>query len=166
MSEFDREYVVQEAADRLFETSRDDWVRFYREVFGLRGVIRRYYPTVEEIREFETTDTYRQLQQMLKKLREYKPPKLTEEEKEQKERAAKPPEKKPSEPTRVITVRIPRSMHDALKVEAHEYNTSMNKLCISKLLQFADGELVPVEIAENDAAEVGAEATEMAEAEE
>ena len=119
MSEFDREYAVQQAADGLFRTS-PDWVRFYREIFGLRGVIRRNYPTLEELREFETTDTYRQVQQMLKKLREYKPPKLTEEEKEQKEQAAKPPEKKPSEPTRVITVRIPRSMHDALKVEAHD----------------------------------------------
>jgi len=48
-----------------------------------------------------------------------------------------------SEPTRVITIRLPRSMHDALKTEAHEHETSMNKLCISKLLQFIDNRLVP-----------------------
>ena len=43
-------------------------------------------------------------------------------------------------------------------MEAHEHNTSMNKLCISKLLQFADRELVPVEITENDPPMEGAEA--------
>ena len=50
-----------------------------------------------------------------------------------------------AEPTRVITVRLPKSMHDALKDEAYEHRTSMNKLCISKLLQFIDGQQVPPE---------------------
>ena len=49
------------------------------------------------------------------------------------------------EPTRVITVRLPKSLHEALRVEAHEHQTSMNKLCISKLLQFIDGDKVPTE---------------------
>ncbi len=47
------------------------------------------------------------------------------------------------EPTRVITVRLPKSLHEALRVEAHEHRTSMNKLCISKLLQIIDGQQVP-----------------------
>ena len=37
--------------------------------------------------------------------------------------------------TRVITVRLPESLHEALKAEAVDHKTSMNKLCISKLLQ-------------------------------
>ena len=45
----------------------------------------------------------------------------------------------------MVTVRIPRSLHEALRVEAHEHCTSMNKLCISKLLQFIDKEMVPTE---------------------
>jgi predicted HicB family RNase H-like nuclease len=49
------------------------------------------------------------------------------------------------EETRVITVRLPKSLHDALKAEAHEYRTSMNRLCISKLLQFIEDELVPAD---------------------
>ena len=40
-----------------------------------------------------------------------------------------------NEATRVITVRLPESLHEALKAEASDHNTSMNKLCISKLLQ-------------------------------
>ena len=35
--------------------------------------------------------------------------------------------------TKVITVRMPDSLHEALKKEAQERNTSMNKLCIAKL---------------------------------
>ena len=34
-------------------------------------------------------------------------------------------------------------MHEALRIEAYEHHTSMNKLCISKLLQFIDTENVP-----------------------
>jgi hypothetical protein len=51
----------------------------------------------------------------------------------------------PREPTRVITVRLPKSLHESLRAEAHDRRTSMNKLCISKLLQVVDEELVPTE---------------------
>ena len=44
------------------------------------------------------------------------------------------------EPTRVITVRLPKSLHEALQAQAHLHQTSMNKLCISKLLQVIDDE--------------------------
>ncbi len=43
-----------------------------------------------------------------------------------------------SEPTRVITVRLPRSLHLALKDEAQARGTSMNQLCIVKLVQALD----------------------------
>ena len=50
------------------------------------------------------------------------------------------------EPTRVITVRLPKSLHEALRAEAHDHKTSMNKLCIAKLLQVLEeeGEIVVV----------------------
>ena len=53
------------------------------------------------------------------------------------------PPKDLAEETQVITVRIPKSMHEALRIEAFEHHTTMNKLCISKLLQFIDAENVP-----------------------
>ena len=71
---------------------------------------------------------YQEIQQMLTKLREQGPVATD-----------------PAEPTRVITVRLPKSLHEALRAEAHEHRTSMNKLCISKLLQFIDGQMVPSE---------------------
>jgi hypothetical protein len=39
------------------------------------------------------------------------------------------------ESIRVITVRLPASLHEALKDEAHQRKVSMNKLCINKLVQ-------------------------------
>ena len=39
--------------------------------------------------------------------------------------------------------RLPKSLHESLRHEAHERKTSMNQLCISKLLQIIDEKLVP-----------------------
>jgi len=117
--------VVHQRAYELFSES-PDWVTFYREILGLRGVVRRSFDSKEALAQFERTDCYAAIQQMLTKLRE---------------RAMVQPN--PPEPTRVVTVRLPKSVHEALRVEAHEHCTSLNKLCISKLVQLIDNELVP-----------------------
>ncbi len=118
---------IQRSAESLF--ARDpDWVTFYREVLGLHGVVRRNCTTRQSLAEFEQTEAYLEIQQMLSRLR-----------------GKRPPANDPEEPTRVVTVRLPKSLHEALRVEAHEYHTSMNKLCISKLLQYIDGQMIPAE---------------------
>jgi len=123
----EKDQAVLQAARDLFAKD-PDWVSFFREILGLTGVIRRNYSTQEALQEFERTEAYAEVQQMLTKLRE----RGTE---------AGPPQ----EPTRVITVRLPRSLHEMLRAEAHEHRTSMNKLCISKLLQFIDTQFVPAD---------------------
>jgi hypothetical protein len=144
----DKEGMIQEAAEALYARN-PDWVTFYREMWGLEGVIRRHYPTLETLSLFEETETYGQVQRMLRKLREYRPLKApenaTEEDMTKKEKAAEAEDKDTSEPPQVITIRLPRCLHDALRVEAHEHRTSMNKLCISKLMQLIDAEMVPSE---------------------
>ena len=117
--------AVHRKAYELFSES-PDWVTFYREILGLHGVMRQHFDSKEALTQFEQTDCYAAIQQMLTKLRE---------------RATVQPN--PPEPTRVVTVRLPKSVHEALRVEAHEHCTSMNKLCISKLVQFIDNGLVP-----------------------
>ena len=117
--------VVHQKAYELFSKS-PDWVIFYRDILGLNGLVRKYFPSKEAMTQFEQTESYAAIQQMLTKLRE---------------RSRAPLD--PSEPTRVITVRLPKSVHEALRVEAHEHCTSMNKLCISKLVQFIDEGFVP-----------------------
>ena len=123
----DKQTEVKRVAQELYSRG-PDWVTFYREVLGLRGVVRHTFPSREAMTEFEQTEAYEDIQQMLTKLREQGPMALD-----------------PDEPTRVITVRLPKCLHEALRVEAHEHRTSMNKLCISKLVQFIDGERVPTE---------------------
>ena len=120
-----KEAQVYRMADELFQR-KPDWVTFYREVMGIEGIIRRAYPTQPELLQFETSKEYADIQQMVAKLRE---------------RTNEPAENR--EPTRVITVRLPKSLHESLRTEAHERKTSMNKLCISKLLQMVDSELIP-----------------------
>lgn len=128
---------VYEIALTSFQRS-PDWVAFFRDTLGLRGVIRRCYRTREALEAFEQTEVYAVIQQMLGQLR----------------RRANDMDL-PQEPTGVITVRMPKSVHDALKAEAYERRTSMNKLCISKLLQFIDNELVPSDFRERGDREAG-----------
>lgn len=114
---------VLRIAEELYRQS-PDWMTFFREVLGLEGVMRKVFPTTGELFEFERTSQYREIQNMLAMLRD--------------RRGVKPKEE---EPTTVITVRLPKSLHDALRVEAHERKTSINRLCIAKLLQAVDGEM-------------------------
>lgn len=117
---------VYEKAYRIYR-DKPAWVAFFREVLGVGGIVRAMYPSHEEMAEFERTETYAAIQQMLAELRE------------------RPVSAAQAEPTRVITVRLPKSVHDLLRREAHDYQTSMNKLCISKLLQYIDTQFVPDE---------------------
>src|SRR5688572_1305700 len=121
-----RQTVLRQAA-QLFQQA-PDWVTFFREILGVDGVIRKMFPKPQELLAFEQEAEYAQIQQMLAKLRERKEDPSIE-----------------IEPTRVITVRLPKSLHESLKAEAHDRHTSMNKLCISKLLQMIDNELVPID---------------------
>ena len=116
---------VYRVASELFRQN-PDWVTFFREVLGVEGVIRRYYNTPQQLDDFETSEEYAEIQQMVAKLRERSGAQTDDKE-----------------PTRVITVRLPKSLHESLRAEAHEKRTSMNKLCISKLLQVIDDQLIP-----------------------
>ena len=44
------------------------------------------------------------------------------------------PEGGEKEPIKVITVRMPESLHTSLHAEAHDRRTSMNKLALAKLM--------------------------------
>ena len=123
--------VHRMASDRF--RNDPDWVTFYREVLGVDGIIDQLFPGYEQRSKFTSTSEYAEIQQMLAKLRE-------------KNRG----QKIPDEATRVITVRLPKSLHEALRHEAHNHRTSMNKLCISKLLQVIADELVPSDFERRD----------------
>ena len=103
-----------------------DWEIFFKQVMGVDGLIYQLFPTAELRRQFETTSEYVEIQHILAEMRS-RPQKRNLPDREK---------------TKMITVRLPESLHTALIQEADELNTSMNKLCISKLLQIIDKELV------------------------
>lgn len=107
---------VLSVAQSLYE-QKPDWVTFFREVLGLDGIARQAFQSATQMADFEKTDEYQEIQKMVAALRK------------------KGGEPNNTEPTTVITVRLPKSLHDTLKAEAHDRKTSMNKLCISKLLE-------------------------------
>lgn len=123
----DRCQAVQRMASEA-AVRQPDWVAFFREVLGADGIVRKMFPSTEDLTAFEKTAEYAAIQQMVVKLRE-----------------KGPSEDDSTEPTRVITVRLPKSLHEALKAEAHLHQTSMNQLCISKLVQLIDKDFVPGE---------------------
>ena len=93
---------ILQSARQLYE-SEPDWVTFFREVMGVDGVVRRTFTRLEDLTAFEKSQEFDQIQKWLVKLREQKNATDTE-----------------SEPTRVITVRLPKSMHEYLRTEAHD----------------------------------------------
>jgi predicted HicB family RNase H-like nuclease len=112
-----RSQKVLQVARQLYQ-SNPDWVTFFREVLGVEGAARSVFPDQNDYVDFEKTGQYSEIQQMVTNLRNRKIPGGSH-----------------NETTRVITVRLPESLHEALKAEAADHKTSMNKLCISKLLQ-------------------------------
>ena len=118
---------VLQVAENLYR-KEPDWVTFFREVLGIDGAVRQTFPSFDALTAFEQSDEFDLIQKMLVKLREKKSTADSE-----------------TEPTRVITVRLPKSMHEYLRTEAHDLRTSMNKLCISKLLQVIEQDMIPAE---------------------
>jgi len=104
------------------------WVLFYREILGPEGVVRRLFPKPEQLRQFEGSREFAELQEMVAAMRSQDPSKGDA-----------------SEPERMITIRLPKSLHDSLKGEADEMNLSINKLCISKLLQRIESRYIPIQ---------------------
>lgn len=104
------------------------WVVFYREMLGVDGVVRKLYPTADEMRAFETSPEFAELQEMVAAMRSQDSSKGDS-----------------AEPERMITIRLPKSLHDTLRVESDELNLSINKLCISKLLQCIAPRFIPLQ---------------------
>ncbi len=106
------------AVAKQLHQGNPDWVTFFREVLGVEGAARSVFTSQQEFIAFEKSPEFADIQALVNNLRNRKisPSAI-------------------NEPTRVITVRLPESLHEALKAEANDHNTSMNKLCISKLLQ-------------------------------
>ncbi len=130
------------AARHLVENGTD-WATFYNRVLGPRGMIHRLFPEESELAAFQQTEAYRQIHQMLAELR------VRADESASRKRK----KYRVNETTRMITVRVPSSVHRALRDEADELGTSLNQLCVSKLLQWIDSQIIPRRSVERSEAE-------------
>ena len=115
---------IKTEADRLF-AERVHWSKFHDVILGVNGLVRSKLEKGERTL-FYTAESYAEILKQLKYLRERRT--VGDLPKE-----------------RVITVRIPESLHESLREESHENRISMNKLCISKLVQHIDSEYIPDE---------------------
>ncbi|MCC9601574.1 hypothetical protein LOC67_13535 [Stieleria sp. JC731] len=102
------------------------WVLFFRAILGVDGVVRKLFQSEDEYARFITSEHYMQLQEMLAAIRSQDQSKADA-----------------AEPERMITIRIPRSLHEALQAESKTCGLSINKLAISKLLFPANPRFIP-----------------------
>jgi hypothetical protein len=112
--------AVLQVAERLF-AMEPEWVVFFREVLGVEGIVRRTFSDPEALMRFECSPQYARIREMLDGLR-------SRQNDQQAQREAQ----------RVITVRMPKSLHETLKSEAELMKVSVNTLCISKLMKLLD----------------------------
>lgn len=104
------------------------WVSFYRAVLGVDGVVDRLFVTREEQVYFQTTQEFSEIFKILTALR-----------------SADLEKAEAIEPQRVLTIRMPVSLHASLAKEAKMLSVSMNKLCLSKFALRIKPEYVPIE---------------------
>ena len=112
--------AVLQVAERLFAMD-PEWVVFFREVLGVDGIIRRTFGDPDSLVRFECSPQYARIREMLDALRKRQQGQESDRES-----------------LRVITVRLPKSLHQTLKQEAEEMRVSINTLCISKLVKLLD----------------------------
>ncbi len=145
-SQVEKHFEILKIAEELYQKN-PDWVTYYREILGVDGIVLQTFLTRKQLEDFEQSDAYREIHYLLTKLREKKPPKKdktkTDNGQTKGNLATEKAEDEDGEDIQVITVRIPRSIHETLTEEAYQCRTSVNQLCISKLIQFIDSEMVP-----------------------
>ena len=112
--------AVLQVAERL-HSMEPEWVVFFREVLGVEGIVRRTFSDPSALVRFECSPEYARIRELLDDLRN--------------RQQSRPSER---ETQRVITVRMPRSLHETLKAEAEKLRVSINTLCISKLMKLLD----------------------------
>ncbi len=121
-----------ERCQQAFDVANDlfgnapTWICFYRELMGGNGMLHMLFESNKDFGAFLRTDQHHQIQLMLTALR-----------------SRDLPENDPNDPQRMITVRLPKSLHEAMCEEAGRLNISVNRLCISRMLQLLDPEMIP-----------------------
>ena len=111
--------AVLQVAERL-HAMEPDWVVFFSEMLGIDGHVQKMFPHKASLQTFECSPQYARISELLDDLRS---------------RQAEAPKR---QSRRVVTVRMPRSLHETLKTEARRLGVSINQLCVTKLIRMLD----------------------------
>jgi hypothetical protein len=121
------EAVVEELNQRLILGGlAPSWVAFFRATMARGGLVSKLFVTPEERKDYWCSPEHHQILEMLTALR-----------------SRDLPECEAGEPSRMITIRIPKCLHEFICDEANELEMSVNKLCISRILMQVDTTLLP-----------------------
>ena len=135
----DRCRQVLSTATELFGVA-PTWTAFYREVLGVDGVARKLFCDAEDMCAYECSEEHSKVLEMLTVLR-----------------SRDLPDCDPNEAQRMITVRIPKSLHDSICKEANDLQVSVKKLCITRLVQRVDRGQIPTSAQKRRGRRPGAE---------
>ena len=136
-----RAEAVLRAAQEAFAKT-ESWVVAYRALMGRGGVVRQAFPDPEAYEWFTASSQCADLQEMIAAMRSQDTSKGNAVEVE-----------------RMITIRVPESLHDALADEAEAASLSINKLCISKLIHPISSRFVPIQQGERRGRRPGPQGT-------
>lgn len=93
------------------------WVVFYRSLLGLEGAMFQLFPDPTERHDFQMSAAHAEIQEMVAAMRSTDTSKGDG-----------------VEPERMITIRVPMSLHSVLVDESEQLGLSINQICVSKLL--------------------------------
>ena len=117
--------AVLQVAERLY-AMQPEWVVFFHEVLGVNGIVRRTFSDPASLVRFECSPQYARIRELIDALRN-------------RQRSETQDENSPRISQRIVTVRMPKEVHETLKAEASQMRVSVNTLCISKLINLLDG---------------------------
>ena len=116
MAKTEKQVITVASDELLHRLPQPDWATYYHAIFGCGGVLETVFGDPAARAAFERTDLHAELLAKVNILRENSKSRYSDE-------------------TTMITVRLPKSMHEALVAESHRRQQSLNQLCIAKLLQ-------------------------------
>ncbi|MEO9590617.1 hypothetical protein [Rhodopirellula bahusiensis] len=135
LSPFDPDMPYEDRPDMVLKLAAEvfaqtgSWVVFYREIMGCDGVVWKLFPDAAQRRHFESSPEFAELLEIMTSIRSQDNSKTSLHE-----------------PERMITVRLPRSMHSTAVNEAAELGLSINSYCLTKLLQPINKRFTPEEV--------------------
>lgn len=118
-----RKKTMQNRCDELLQKVKlwaqegGTWVDLHNKIYGVGGLAGDLFPTEKDRLEFSRTDTFREIQAIMDSMMD----------------AEKPVAAKMPSANGKILVRIPRSLHAALLLEAEAEGVSLNQLVLAKL---------------------------------